>query len=215
MPEATTISRPPEQVPGRLPRPPTMMETKLGMISEVPMVGCSPAARPPRPRRGPRDKCRDRGCAATRTLTPSTETVSRSKAPARMRSPSRVRFKNHEEAIYRRRDQHHHEHAITGQEEEVRAQRRRESGRNLIGQALRAPDEARPVLDHEGKAKGQQQAVERIAAIKTPDQHALDRNADQRERGTARPATRPRIRDRQTGCRRDSRRAPKTRRGRN
>ena len=42
-PEATPISRPPSSVPGRLPRPPTMIATKLGMISESPMVGCRPS----------------------------------------------------------------------------------------------------------------------------------------------------------------------------
>ena len=34
-PEATPISSPPSSVPGRLPSPPTMMATKLGMISDV------------------------------------------------------------------------------------------------------------------------------------------------------------------------------------
>src|SRR5262249_52776639 len=50
MPEATPINRPPNRVPGRLARPPTMMATKLGMIRDVPIVGCSPswpAARTP------------------------------------------------------------------------------------------------------------------------------------------------------------------------
>ena len=54
-PEATPISRPPSSVPGKLPRPPTMIATKLGMISDVPMVGCSPsmpaASTPARPAR--------------------------------------------------------------------------------------------------------------------------------------------------------------------
>src|SRR6476659_8130979 len=52
-PEATPISKPPSNVPGRLPRPPTMIATKLGMISEAPIVGCSPswptASTPARP----------------------------------------------------------------------------------------------------------------------------------------------------------------------
>ncbi len=42
-PDAMPIKIPPSRVPGRLPSPPTMIATKLGMISEVPMVGCSPS----------------------------------------------------------------------------------------------------------------------------------------------------------------------------
>ena len=119
----------------------------------------------------PRPKLRLR---STRTLTPSTETVSRSSVPARMRSPEPGAVQDQEQRQHHRRDQHHHEHAIAGEEEELAAQRRGEPVRNLEGQALRAPDEARAVLDHEGKAEGQQQAVERIAPIEPADQHALD-----------------------------------------
>src|ERR1700682_4209801 len=55
IPEATPIRSPPRSVPGRLPSPPTMIATKLGMMSEVPIVGCSPsipaASTPARPAR--------------------------------------------------------------------------------------------------------------------------------------------------------------------
>ena len=61
----------------------------------------------------------------------------------------------------------------------MRAERAREPARNRVGQALRAPDEAGAVLDHEGETEGQQQAVERIAAIKPADQHPLDHDADE------------------------------------
>ena len=73
---------------------------------------------------------------------------------------------------------HHHEQAIAGEEEELGAQRRRQPGRNWIRQALRAPDEARAVLDDVGEAEGQQQAVERVAPVEPADQHALDDEAD-------------------------------------
>ena len=43
-----------------------------------------------------------------------------------------------------------------------------------------APDEARAVLEDEGEAEGQQQAVERVAAIEAADQHPLDDKADER-----------------------------------
>ena len=43
-PEATPISKAAEQrARAALPSPPTMMATKLGMISDEPMVGCSPS----------------------------------------------------------------------------------------------------------------------------------------------------------------------------
>jgi hypothetical protein len=42
-PEATPIRIPPSSVPGRLPSPPTIMATKLGMMREVPMVGWRPS----------------------------------------------------------------------------------------------------------------------------------------------------------------------------
>jgi hypothetical protein len=50
----------------------------------------------------------------------------------------------------------------------------------LERQALRAPDEARSVLEDVGEAERQEQAVERIAAIERADQQAFD---DEAERG--------------------------------
>src|SRR5262249_4291599 len=46
--------------------------------------------------------------------------------------------------------------------------------------ALSGPDEACTVLDDEGEAEGQQQAVERIPSIERPDQDALRHEADDR-----------------------------------
>jgi hypothetical protein len=96
MPEATPISRPPSSVPGRLPTPPTMMATKLGISRFAPMVGsrlsCPAASTPDRPARNvPSAKLKLR---RLRTLTPSADTVSRSMVPARMRMPTRVKRRN-------------------------------------------------------------------------------------------------------------------------
>ncbi len=52
------------------------------------------------------------------------------------------------------------------------------SGRNGHGLALRTPDEAGAILDHEGEAERQQQAVERIAPVDSPDEHPLDGETD-------------------------------------
>ena len=57
-------------------------------------------------------------------------------------------------------------------------QRLRQERRDRDRLALRAEDEAGAVLDHEGETEGQQQAVERIAAVERADQHALDGEAD-------------------------------------
>src|SRR5262249_23639306 len=91
-PDATPISNPPQRVPARLPTPPTIMATKLGVSRPVPMVGSRPswpaASTPLRPaRKMPIAKLRDR---SSRTLIPIAATVSRSRVPARMRIPSRV-----------------------------------------------------------------------------------------------------------------------------
>ena len=58
------------------------------------------------------------------------------------------------------------------------AQRLRQKRRNGDRLALRAQDEARAVLDDEREAEGEQQAIERIASIERPDQHALDGEPD-------------------------------------
>src|SRR5258707_1714414 len=91
-PEATPISSPPNSVAGRLPTPPTMMATKLGISTLAPIVGSRlrlpPASTPARPaRKMPTAKFIVR---SARTLTPSAETVSRSSVPARIRTPRRV-----------------------------------------------------------------------------------------------------------------------------
>ena len=74
----------------------------------------------------------------------------------------------------------HHEQPVAGEEEVVARQRRHQPAGHLKRQALRAPDEARAVLEDEGKPEGEQQAVERIAAIEPADQHALDDEAEDR-----------------------------------
>ena len=86
--------------------------------------------------------------------------------------------------------------AIAGDEEELVAQRLGQQRRDGDRLALRAPDEARAVLDDEGEAEGQQQAVERIAPVQRADQHALDGKADERGKRAARSAARPRSRHR-------------------
>ena len=75
-------------------------------------------------------------------------------------------------------DHQHHEQPVAGEEEIFAGERRYQPAGHLERQALRAPDEARAVLDDEGEAECQQQAVERIAPIKAADQHALDDDAD-------------------------------------
>ena len=47
-------------------------------------------------------------------------------------------------------------------------------------QGLRPPDEAGAVLEHEGETEGQEQAVERVAAVERADQQALDDQAEDR-----------------------------------
>ena len=59
------------------------------------------------------------------------------------------------------------------------------NARNGDRLALRTPDEAGAVLDDEGEAEGQQQAVERIAAVERPDQHAFDGEPDDGGQGGA------------------------------
>ena len=83
------------------------------------------------------------------------------------------------QAKHRGCDQRHHEHAIAGKEEVLRAQRRRERTWNLVRQALRSPNETRAVLDHEGQAERQQQTIERVAPVESPHQDALDQDADE------------------------------------
>ena len=116
----------------------------------------------------------------TRTLTPSTETVSRSRVPARMRMPRRVQLRIREQADHRDGDDRHHEHPVSGEEEIVTRQRRHQPAWHLKRQALCAPNKARAILDDKSKPKGEQQAVERIAPIEAADEHSLDSNADDR-----------------------------------
>ena len=68
--------------------------------------------------------------------------------------------------------------AVAGDEEQLVLSGCARNGRNGDRLALRAPDEAGAVLDDEGEAEGQQQAVERITPIERPDQHALDDKPD-------------------------------------
>jgi hypothetical protein len=72
----------------------------------------------------------------------------------------------------------HHKQPIAGDEKELVTQRLRQERRHRHRLALRAPDEARAVLEDKGEAEGEQQAVERVAAVQRPDQHALDDQAD-------------------------------------
>ena len=118
---------------------------------------------------------------STRTLTPSAETVSRSSVPARMRMPSAGIAQEHEQPRHRDDHHRHHEHAIAGEEEELVARAAARAARGTVNRhALRAPDVARAVLEDEGEAEGEQQAVERIAAVERADQDALDDEADHR-----------------------------------
>ncbi len=77
-------------------------------------------------------------------------------------------------------DQRDHEQAIARQEEEVARQRRRQPAGNRVGQALRAPDVARDVLEDIGEAEGEQQAIERIATVDAANEKSLDDQAQRR-----------------------------------
>src|SRR6185437_13837730 len=74
----------------------------------------------------------------------------------------------------------HHEQPIAGEKEVVTAQRRHQPTGDLKGQALRAPDKTRAILEYEGKPERQQQTVEWIAPIKAANQHTLDDDAEER-----------------------------------
>src|ERR1700676_5044992 len=170
-PDATPIRRPPTRVPGRLPMPPTMMAIKLGINRPVPMVGSKPSCP-----------------AASTPLRPARKipTATFSERSNRLEVDAAVTDTNAEPGVaqqqeqQRDRDHHHgdHEQAIAGDEKQIVAQGLRQKGRNRDRLALRAPDEAGAILDHEGEAEGQQQAVQRIASVKRADQHALDGKTD-------------------------------------
>ena len=87
-------------------------------------------------------------------------------------------FEHGEQAADGRRDDDHHEHAIAGEEEVLARQRGHQPARDLKRNALRAPDEARHVLEDVGEAEGQEQAVERVFAIERADQQPLDDEAE-------------------------------------
>ena len=113
-------------------------------------------------------------------LTPSAETVSRSN-DAGANAHAEPRPAEHgEQREHRDRSERHHEHAVAGDKEVLVAQRIRQPSGHGEGQGLRAPDDARAVLEHESQAEGQQQAVERIASVDPADQQALDEKAEKR-----------------------------------
>src|SRR6202043_2138065 len=76
-----------------------------------------------------------------------------------------------------------HEQAVAGDEEEIAAQGLRQYGRDGHGLSLCSPEESCAVLDDEGEAEGEQETVERVAAIERPDQHPFDHETNEcRER---------------------------------
>jgi len=115
-----------------------MMATKLGMIKLSPMFGCRPSMpERARPQSGEIDAETEIEIAQHAHIDAQHRDSLEVERAGGMRKPRRVRLRIRNRP-HHRRDQHHHEHAISGDEEERVAQRFREPVRDLKGQALRA-----------------------------------------------------------------------------
>ena len=165
--------RPPKTAPNRLPTPPMMMATKLGIIRLLPIGGVSPrmpAARTPaRPaKRQPNPKFNARKLVDVHAKRRGRLKVARAGADAD--AEQRVAQQQIEPDRGRRGDADD-EQPVAGDEEETSLTGELMNVRHFKGQTLRAPDRPRHVLDDQRQAERQQQAVERIGAlIERPDQ---------------------------------------------
>ena len=153
-----------------------MMEMKLGMISESPMVGCRPSM--PAAKHAGETRHVDAESEIEVAQNAHIDAEHRhgfevERAGANAQAKPRV-IEDEKQGQDDDRDHGHHEYAVAGEEEQFAAQWALQEIRDLILQSLRAPNEAGAVLDDEGEAESQQQAVERIAAIEPADQDALD-----------------------------------------